>query len=823
MPKISIVIDAKDDASTAIEKISKSMKEASRSGKQLDESLDKTSKSQDKAKKSADGLSRSFKGMLPALGLAGGVSAMFMIGRNATQAWEKQQAAVANMEAGLKATGHQAGLTSNQLQKMASNLQSTGIFGDEDILQNLTTQLLTFGNISGDVFDRAQRASLDVTAKLKGVNASAGDIQSTAIMMGKALDDPIKGLSAMSRVGISFSAEQRKMVEELVSANDTFGAQSVILEAIEQQYGGTNEALAKTTAGMERAAQNKLGDAMEKLGRNLQPVKIGLIDVTTALADMANAFFESEDEGIARQMDYLVKKTEELVEHEKKYGKEVMNRSGFKDDIRHMERMRGIQIDINASAKERLEIYKQIANSAEELNKKEVLYSGTSTLEMMRRQRAGIGDAPKPKKSGPTDEQVKEWQLRVKTANAYFDNLVERSQDAQRTEAERIEATKVKEIEALKEQSRYLKKEQVERAQATIEADADRSYRKLKIKQTQEMYSELSNMHIEFFTQSTYAEVEAVGQMSQSVTDSLVKMSGEMSKVFLDIEKDAKKTGLSVGDAFKLGASMATAALSSLSAILTMQNSLVQAGYNRQLEALREMHEEESRILNESYERLKENQESKDELRLAELAMYEEALQGKVDSEIRYALDKKRRDLEQADADKELAKKKAEEQKKIDQDYAMAKYKIEVESFKAQQKYEKSMVKVQTAIGIVNAWASAMRLPYPMNVAIGGTLTALMLGTAKKQTSLIDSQEPPSPPKFAGGVTNFEGGWAMVGEKGPELVTLPRGSNVITNENTEKLMGGGAPVYVVNEIYLDSALITRNIVEARRSASYGGY
>lgn len=36
-------------------------------------------------------------------------------------------------------------------------------------------------------------------------------------------------------------------------------------------------------------------------------------------------------------------------------------------------------------------------------------------------------------------------------------------------------------------------------------------------------------------------------------------------------------------------------------------------------------------------------------------------------------------------------------------------------------------------------------------------------------------------PGFADGVTNFSGGVAMVGERGPELVNLPRGSNVIPN------------------------------------------
>ncbi len=43
-------------------------------------------------------------------------------------------------------------------------------------------------------------------------------------------------------------------------------------------------------------------------------------------------------------------------------------------------------------------------------------------------------------------------------------------------------------------------------------------------------------------------------------------------------------------------------------------------------------------------------------------------------------------------------------------------------------------------------------------------------------------------PSFAGGVDNFGGGLAMVGERGPELVTLPPGSSVINNQNTEKLI-----------------------------------
>lgn len=45
-------------------------------------------------------------------------------------------------------------------------------------------------------------------------------------------------------------------------------------------------------------------------------------------------------------------------------------------------------------------------------------------------------------------------------------------------------------------------------------------------------------------------------------------------------------------------------------------------------------------------------------------------------------------------------------------------------------------------------------------------------------------------PGFAMGVRNFGGGAAIVGERGPELVTLPRGSNVYPQDATQRMLGG---------------------------------
>ena len=45
-------------------------------------------------------------------------------------------------------------------------------------------------------------------------------------------------------------------------------------------------------------------------------------------------------------------------------------------------------------------------------------------------------------------------------------------------------------------------------------------------------------------------------------------------------------------------------------------------------------------------------------------------------------------------------------------------------------------------------------------------------------------------PKYATGTAHHPGGWAMVGERGRELLNFPRGSQVVPNNRTESLLNG---------------------------------
>lgn len=216
------------------------------------------------------------------------VASVVAFGNKSINLWGEQAAAIANVEAGIKSTNNLLGISSRELQSMAGALQKNSIFGDELILQNVTAQMQTFTNVSKDNFARVQQAAVDVTSKLKGVKATGEDLRSTSIMLGKALNDPAQGMSALRRVGISFSEQTTKNVKALAAQGKYGEAQVLMLKEIETQYGGAAAAIAKTSKGMEMIKKNAIGDQMEAFGRNLEPIKNALLDIASVALKVVN-------------------------------------------------------------------------------------------------------------------------------------------------------------------------------------------------------------------------------------------------------------------------------------------------------------------------------------------------------------------------------------------------------------------------------------------------------------------------------------------------------------------------------------------------------
>lgn len=173
---------------------------------------------------------------------------------------QDQRQAMAQVEAALASMGNASGRTAEQLLKASDALELKSLYDGDQILTKVTANLLTFGKVSGDVFDRAQQAAIDLATRL------GGDPQNAAIMLGKALNDPAKGITALTRVGVAFTEAQKKQIKAMTDAGNVAGAQGLILDELAKQYGGAAEAAANTDPMRQFAVVvGQIGDAVGEI------------------------------------------------------------------------------------------------------------------------------------------------------------------------------------------------------------------------------------------------------------------------------------------------------------------------------------------------------------------------------------------------------------------------------------------------------------------------------------------------------------------------------------------------------------------------------
>ena len=178
----------------------------------------------------------------------------------------------------LEATGHAAGFHVEELKEQAAALQRVTNYGDETTLSMMAV-LATFRNIRGDVFKQATASILDMSSVL------GTDLKGSAIQVGKALNDPIQGISALTRVGITFTDAQKEQVKALQESGDMVGAQRVILAELEAQFGGAAKAMADPMVQLK----NSLGDLGEAIGMQLLPFARMLAEDLTKPTEEAGA------------------------------------------------------------------------------------------------------------------------------------------------------------------------------------------------------------------------------------------------------------------------------------------------------------------------------------------------------------------------------------------------------------------------------------------------------------------------------------------------------------------------------------------------------
>jgi hypothetical protein len=178
--------------------------------------------------------------------------------------------AIAQTEAVVKSTGMAAGLTAQQMGDMASAMSASSgqsMFSDDAIL-GATNVLATFTEIKGTNFGDATQSILNIS------QAMGTDLQSSALQVGKALNDPVAGISALTRVGVSFTDEQKAMITAMAETGNVAGAQQMILAELNKEFGGSAQAAMGTYAGQQAILSAKMQDMQQTLGEALLPVLI---------------------------------------------------------------------------------------------------------------------------------------------------------------------------------------------------------------------------------------------------------------------------------------------------------------------------------------------------------------------------------------------------------------------------------------------------------------------------------------------------------------------------------------------------------------------
>lgn len=213
------------------------------------------------------------------IAVAAAGAAFIALGAASIKAAEESQAASKKLDAvanSIGVFGQQTQVVTGRLKDYASKLQfSTGV--QDEVINGAQTILLTFKPLAktadqvGGAFDRATMASLDLSA------AGFGDVNSAAKMLGKALADPVKGITALTRAGVNFTQQQKDQIKALVANGDMLGAQNIILTEVESQVGGAAEAGATSSQKFNVA----IGELQETLGNVLLPA---FTEVTTAVA-----------------------------------------------------------------------------------------------------------------------------------------------------------------------------------------------------------------------------------------------------------------------------------------------------------------------------------------------------------------------------------------------------------------------------------------------------------------------------------------------------------------------------------------------------------
>lgn len=172
--------------------------------------------------------------------------------------------------AGIKSTGAAAHVTAAHIEDLANRYVK--LYG----VEHQTTQaseniLLTFPSIrnevgkSNKIFDQTSLAVANVAARM------GTDAPQAALQLGKAINDPINGMTALRRIGVQFTTQQENQIKVLIASGNRLGAQKIILQELNREFGGSAKAAGTTFPAAMVKLQESWQDARNKLVLGILP------------------------------------------------------------------------------------------------------------------------------------------------------------------------------------------------------------------------------------------------------------------------------------------------------------------------------------------------------------------------------------------------------------------------------------------------------------------------------------------------------------------------------------------------------------------------
>ena len=227
-----------------------------------------------------------YKGLITGGLAVGGIWGGIEFVKGSIEAFDKFEKAIKKVDAVVQSTKGVAGFTTGDIEEQAKNI-SKGIVNSKSDILDAQGMLLSFTGIKGPIFGEATKAVADFATFYKE------DMTSAALSIGKALNDPAKGMNRLQRQGVAFTEQQKEQIKNYQQQGKLAEAQSVILKELQTEFGGQAAAFAMTDEGKLMMAKKQWADLKITIGEVFSKIQVSLIPAFNKMVSYIKMAFNS--------------------------------------------------------------------------------------------------------------------------------------------------------------------------------------------------------------------------------------------------------------------------------------------------------------------------------------------------------------------------------------------------------------------------------------------------------------------------------------------------------------------------------------------------